>query len=188
MTLEDTYRHAVAEFADRLAQVPADAWTQTSHCCPDWTVHDLVNHVVNENRWIPPLVQGRTIEDVGDSLSGDLLGDDALAAWERATSDVIGVIGRPECLEREVRLSSGPATGAHYMAEVLSDQIVHTWDLAASIGAETKLPDALVEFAASTLEPLAEIWRAAGVLGDPVAVADDADEQTRLLALLGRRS
>ena len=39
-------------------------------------MRDLVNHVVGEDRWTVPLVEGRTIADVGSSLDGDLLGDD----------------------------------------------------------------------------------------------------------------
>jgi uncharacterized protein (TIGR03086 family) len=188
VTIEDVYALAARAFEERLARVPDGHWQKTSFCCPDWTVHDLVNHVVNENRWIPPLIQGSTIADVGESLSGDLLGDDALRAWQSASADVASSLTVPVNMSRTVELSSGAKSGADYVAEVLSDQIIHTWDLAASIGADTVLPTDLVEFATATLTPLAELWRSAGVLGPPVDVRDDADAQTRLLALLGRRA
>jgi uncharacterized protein (TIGR03086 family) len=186
--IEDIYAHAAGAFEERVARVPEGHWQKTSACCPDWTVHDLVNHVVNENRWIPPLIEGSTIADVGNSLDGDLLGDDPLAAWRRASVAVASSIRVPENMARTVELSSGPKLGSEYLAEVVADQIIHTWDLAASIDADTALPSELVEFATATLTPLAELWRSAGALGPPVEVPADADAQTKLLALLGRRT
>jgi len=186
--IENVYETAASEFEARLAQAPAGHWDTTSACCPDWTVRDLVNHVVSENRWIPPLIEGSTIADVGDSLSGDLLGDDPLAAWRHASSAVASSIRAPENMSRSVELSSGTRLGSEYLAEVLSDQIIHTWDLAASIDADTNLPAELVDFARATLTPLAEAWRSAGVLGPPVEVPADAGALTALLALLGRRA
>jgi uncharacterized protein (TIGR03086 family) len=186
--IEDVYARAAREFEARVAQVSAGDWQKTTRCCPDWTIRDLVNHVVGENRWILPLVGGSTIADVGESLSGDLLGDDALAAWKQASDDVASAIRDPENMARAVELSSGQTVGSAYVVEVVSDQIIHTWDLASSIDADTALPDELVEFASATLTPLAEAWRQAGVLGPPVDVQDDADAQTKLLAMLGRRA
>lgn len=187
-TLEEHGRRLADAFASRLKLVRPDAWTRTTRCCPDWTIHDLVNHVVNESAWLPPLLGGETIADVGDRFDGDLLAGDAAGAWRRASSDALESIAQPGALERTVELSSGPTTGAKYVAQVLSDQIIHTWDLATSIDADPVLDPALVAFAKQTLEPLAEMWRSAGVLGPPLEVADDADDQTRLLALLGRRA
>lgn len=188
MTVDEICRRASEEFEKRVRLVPADAWDQTTKCCPDWTIRDLVNHVVNENKWIPPLLAGKTIADVGSSLDGDLLGDDPVGAYSDASKEVLDAVGEAGALERTVQLSSGPTPADHYVSEVVSDQIIHTWDLASSIGKEETLPDDIRDFAAATLRPLAEMWRKAGALGPPVETPDDADEQTKLLALLGRRA
>jgi uncharacterized protein (TIGR03086 family) len=187
-TLDEHYRLGADAFGSRLERVPSDAWARTTRCCPDWTIHDLVNHVLNETMWIPPLLRGETIAEVGERFDGDLISGDAPGAWRRASGEVIEAMAEPGTLDRTVELSSGPTTGEKYVAEVLSDQIIHTWDLATSIDADPVLDPTLVTFARETLEPLAEMWRQAGALGPPVEVADDADEQTRLLALLGRRA
>jgi uncharacterized protein (TIGR03086 family) len=185
-TLDEHYRLGAEAFASRLELVPSDAWTQTTRCCPDWTIHDLVNHVVNETVWVPPLLRGETIAEVGERFDGDLISGDALGAWRRAAGEVTEAMAEPGALDRTVELSSGPTTGEKYVAEVLSDQIIHTWDLATSIDADAVLDPTLVTFARQILEPLAEMWRKAGALGPPVDVADGADDQTKLLALLGR--
>lgn len=188
MAIEEICRRSAEEFEKRLRSVPADAWDQTTKCCPDWTIRDLVNHVVNENKWVPPLLAGKTIADVGGSLDGDLLGDDPLNAYREASRQVLDAIGAEGARGRTVQLSSGPTSAENYVAEVVSDQIIHTWDLASSIGTGETLPDDILGFAGATLRPLAEMWRKGGALGPPVDVGDDADEQTKLLALLGRRA
>ena len=69
----ELYTRAADRFAAAVAAVPADGWTAPTPCV-DWDVRTLVNHVVGEDRWVPPLVDGRTIAEVGDALDGDLLG------------------------------------------------------------------------------------------------------------------
>src|SRR5688500_16071796 len=69
------HRRAVENFADKVQQVSGDQWGQPTPCT-EWDVRALVNHVVSEERWVKPLVDGKTIEEVGSSLDGDLLGDD----------------------------------------------------------------------------------------------------------------
>ena len=55
-------------------------------------MRDLANHVTNENLWTVPLMEGATIEEVGDRFDGDVLGDDpigsALAAARAAITSM----------------------------------------------------------------------------------------------------
>ncbi|HEY2643147.1 MAG TPA: maleylpyruvate isomerase N-terminal domain-containing protein [Galbitalea sp.] len=45
----------------------------------DWDVADLAIHVIREQQWVPLLLDGKTIEEVGDTLDqldfNDLLGE-----------------------------------------------------------------------------------------------------------------
>ena len=53
-------------------------------------MRDLVNHVVGEQRWVVPLLEGRTVAEVGDALDGDLLGQapqEAAASAAKAAVD-----------------------------------------------------------------------------------------------------
>jgi hypothetical protein len=66
------------------------------------------------------------------------------------------------------------------------DTVVHAWDLARAIGADTRLPDPLVSFALRELSGYADRLAASGLFDPPLPVPAHADSLTRLLALTGR--
>ena len=70
----ELYARSVEQFQAVVDQVPDGAWAAPTPC-GDWDVRALVNHVVGEDRWVVPLLEGQTIAAVGDALDGDLLGD-----------------------------------------------------------------------------------------------------------------
>ncbi len=53
------FARSVADFTELVRAVDDAQWTAPTPC-PDWNVHALVNHVVNERLWIPPLFAGQT--------------------------------------------------------------------------------------------------------------------------------
>ncbi len=66
--------------------------------------------------------------------------------------------------------------------------LVHTWDLAQATGQATVLDPVLVHDALGPARQFALMARLAGLIGPECAVAEDADDLTRLLAILGRRN
>ena len=94
MDVVELHNQTVAKFARLVNEVGPDQWSQPTPCA-DWDVRMLVNHVVGEERWTVPLMEGKTIADVGDSLDGDLLGDDPVAAASAAARDAEVAAGRP---------------------------------------------------------------------------------------------
>ena len=75
-----------------------------------------------------------------------------------------------------------------YAGHRFIDVLVHGWDLAKATGQDTTMEPDLVQAALAVIEPHRELLRASGMFGEDVPVADDADDQTRLLAVLGRRA
>jgi uncharacterized protein (TIGR03086 family) len=180
-----SYRRASDGFGRRLALVTEAQWPDPTPCA-GWTVRDLVAHVLDEQLWVPPLVEGETIDDVGDRFRGDQIGADAMAAWTRARSDVVRVLSLDGVDARTVLLSFGPASASDYVGQVTVDTLVHTWDLARAIGADEELHTDDVVAAIEAMAPQVEAFRAGGAFGPAVTVPADADPQTRLLAMLGR--
>lgn len=182
----DVFRRAVDQFGTFVEQVKDDQWSSSTPCT-EWDVRALVNHLVNEDVWMPPLLEGKTIEEVGDKFDGDLLGDDPKQSWKQASEEAIAAAGQDGVLERTVHLSFGDFPGEGYLGQVLTDHVIHAWDLARGIGANDQLDADTVQFAYDFLAPQAEAWRSAGAFGEKVEVDDSADTQTKLLAIAGRK-
>ncbi|MGP3689353.1 TIGR03086 family metal-binding protein [Streptomyces sp. IBSNAI002] len=186
-SLLERHAEALSLFGERLRAVADDQWDAPTPCT-EWSVRDLVSHVTGEQLWIPPLVsEGRTVAELGDAFSGDVLGEDPVAAWDRAAAAAHAAFAAPGALARTVRLSYGPALGSAYCSELTADCVAHTWDLSRAIGADDRLPDGLVEFSIKEVMPYADGLAASGMYAAPLEVPAGADAQTRLLGLLGRR-
>lgn len=185
-TLLERHAEALRLFGERVRDVRGDQWGEPTPCT-EWNVRELVNHVTAEQLWIPPLVtEGRTVEELAGRFSGDVLGDDPVAAWDRASAAAHAAFAASGALDRTVRLSYGPALGSAYCSELTADCVVHVWDLARGIGAGDRLPDTLVEFSIKEIMPYADALSASGEYAEPVEVPAGADAQTRLLAMVGR--
>jgi len=177
----------LAEFDRRVRAVRADQWDAPTPC-PDWDVRALVNHLVAEQLWVPLLLDGATVDDVGDRFDGDQLGEDPVAAWTDASAQSRAAFAAPGALHRHVELSYGRRPAEGYCREMTLDLAVHAWDLARGIGATERLDEELVAETYDLVAAHSEQLAATGLFGSPVEVSDDADTQTRLLALLGRRA
>lgn len=181
----DLLHRAIDAFGDRLANLDHDDLAAPTPCA-DWTVRDLLDHVVDEQLWAPPLLAGDSTDEIGDRFQGDRLGDEPFAAWHRS-ADALRVATTPEqVLTAAVQLPRGTTSGADFLWEMFADHLIHAWDLACATGGDEHLPDDLVAACSQWFDAHEETWRAAGEIGPPADVPDDADAQTRLLARFGR--
>lgn len=180
--------HATAldEFDRRVRAVRSDQWHDPTPCT-DWDVRILVNHLVTEQLWVPLLMDGATVEDVGDRFDGDQLGDDPVATWQSASAAARESFAAPGAMRRHVELSYGRRPAEGYCREMTMDLAVHAWDLARGIGGDERLDGDLVAEVYDMVASQADQLAGTGLFGPQVKVAEDADTQTRLLALLGRR-
>jgi len=185
MELIEQYRRSVAGFTERLAQVRPEQWSAPTPCT-DWDVRELVNHIVNEERWMPPLFGGATIAEVGDRFDGDLLGDDPVGNAADAAREADAAVASPGALERIVHLSFGDFPAPEYLGQLLVDHLIHSWDLAAAIGADRGLDPAVVSEVTAWFGPREEVYRQMGAIGPRVDVPSSASEQDRLIGAFGR--
>jgi uncharacterized protein (TIGR03086 family) len=186
MDLLSAHGKALQEF-DRRVQVIADDQWDNPTPDTDWTVRDLLEHLVGEQLWVPPLLRGATIEEVGNRFDGDNLGDDPKAAWSSAAAAARQAWLEPGATGRTVHLSFGDTSATEYGWQMTMDLAVHAWDLARGIGADDTLPPDLSEAVLGMVRPEIHRWAGSGLFAPPVSVSADADVQTQLLALLGRQ-
>lgn len=185
MGLLESYRRSLTEFTDRVSQVAPDQWGAPTPCA-EWNVRKLVNHVVSEDRWAPPLFAGATIAEVGDRFSGDVLGADPAGSARDAVEQADLAVREHGARDRTVHLSSGDTAAREYVHQLLADHLVHGWDLAVAIGAEPRLDADAVHEAAVWFTGAEESYRSSGAIGPRAPVPDRATEQDRLIAAYGR--
>jgi uncharacterized protein (TIGR03086 family) len=183
--LSALFRRAAAGFNRHVHAVADTQWHDPT---PDteWDVRMLVNHLTVEQLWVPPLMSGASVTDVGDRLDGDQLGDDPVAAWDAAVAAALDAFGAPGALAGTVELSRGPTPREEYCWEMTTDALIHSWDLARGIGADETLDPELAGLVYERTLPIAEHLHETGLFAPPVPVPDDAPLQVKLLAIFGR--
>jgi len=177
------HRRAVELWEARVSTVADDQW-EASTPCTGWNVRDLVNHVVGEELWTAPLLEGSTIEQVGSRFDGDVLGDDPVATSHRAARTALAAVDENASVRDTVHLSYGDESTDEYLCQLAADHLVHGWDLAVATGGDPSLAPDLVDEVAVWFAGRESAYRASGAIGPHVEVRGDA--QTELLAAFGR--
>jgi uncharacterized protein (TIGR03086 family) len=179
--IADRYRRLSDAFAAKVAAVPADRWSSPTPC-EGWTARDLVGHVVETQG----LFLGFVDRKVGEVPSLD---DDPGAAWDATRAVIQADLDDPERAGEEFDGFQGRTRWDTAVDRFLNfDLVVHGWDLAEATGLDTTIdPDDAARILA-TAEGLGDMMRSSGAIGPEVAAPPDADDQTKLLAFLGRRS
>ena len=147
--------------------------------CDEWNVRQLLEHMIGGNRRIaghPPAV--------GEHL----IGDDLSAAYAASGAQAAATFEAPGALEAPCAVSYGPVPGSVYAGHRFIDVLIHGWDLAVATRQDTRMDPSLVEACFAVIEPQLDQLKASGAFGTDVVVPADADPQTRLLAVLGRKA
>jgi uncharacterized protein (TIGR03086 family) len=186
MDLLDAHGAAMDEFDRRVKAIDDGQWDNPTPNT-EWSVRDLVEHLVGEQLWVPLLLGGATIGEVGDRFDGDNLGADPKAAWQSASKAARAAWLEPGATDRTVHLSFGDNPATEYGWQMTLDLAVHAWDLARGIGADDDIPEDLCVAVLDFVRPQIADWSGWGLFAAPVPVPANAGAQTALLGLLGRR-
>jgi len=170
---------AIAEGLDaRVAGCTTAAWG-VSTPCPEWTVRDILEHVVGVHRSVLALLD--------DPAADPEAGEDAAAAWKTVTAAVRQALRDPGRATRIVSPRFGDMPFEDLVSRmVCSDTLVHTWDLARATGQDETLDAQKCTVMLEGMLPMDEMLRQSGQYGPRVDVPDDADPTTKLMAFVGR--
>jgi uncharacterized protein (TIGR03086 family) len=174
----DLYRRATEGAVAVAADVRPDQLRLPTPCS-EWTVQDLLDHLVGGTRYLNAAIHGgQPTAPVGSSAND--LRDGVRACLEG--------LAQPGALERTCASPLGfEWTVLEATAGTFMDVLIHTWDLAAATGQPADLDPLLVDACTAMFMPeMPERGRAAGIIGPAVPVGDDATPQRRLLAAMGR--
>ena len=179
------------EFTARVHAISEDQWRAPT---PDteWTVADLVNHLIDEHRWAPPLLRGLDLDAAGKVVEGSRslpvdggVGANLAELWDEAAAGSADAVTADGAIDRSVDLSRGPTPARTYLREMVFDLTIHSWDLAKAIGHDELLPRELVEFVRANMPGSGDL-SGSGLFAKPVEVREGATEQEQLLAATGR--
>ena len=174
---------AIDHFGALVRGVPADKWNAQTPCS-EWTVSDLVNHLVSEHSWVPHIFAGETLEEVGDRYDGDLVGSDPVGAWERAAVPSRAAWKNADLTET-AQFSFGEAPLTEYADQMLVDLTVHSWDLARATGQDETIDPSAVEHSLAYARANVARWDGLGIMAPPVPTAS-SDLTVQLICLTGR--
>jgi uncharacterized protein (TIGR03086 family) len=178
--ISDRFSRINAGFLARAEAVPDDAWENEAPC-EGWVARDVVRHMVD---WMPGMVFGSAGLTLPDIPSVD---KDPVGAWQAVADAFQTALDDPATSAIEF---DSPA-GHHSVEQAIDmfctpDVLVHTWDLARATGLDEKLDPEEVHRQYEGMQPWDAVLRESGHYGPKVAVPDDADEQTKLIAFTGR--
>jgi uncharacterized protein (TIGR03086 family) len=178
----DRYRKVAAEFTRRVEQVPPEAWDNPAPC-DGWVARDVVRHLVE---WLPAFFFDRWDIAPPEMPSVD---DDPRGAWLALSNTLQAALDDPAVASR---VEEDPRMGPMSFEQSLdmigtNDVFLHTWDLARATGLDERLDPDEVHSMLEGMEPMDQMLRESGHYGPRVAVPADADEQTRLIAFIGRQ-
>lgn len=180
--ISDHYRWVTAQFTQRVKEVPEDAW-QNPAPCEGWVARDVVGHLVE---WLPAFFFGKWGIPHPDRPSVE---EDPLGAWVAVSDTIQTALDDPAVAGRvEPDPRMGPMSFEQAIEMICTaDIFMHTWDLARATGLDETLDPDEVHRLFVGMEPMDEMLRQSGQYGPRVPVPDEADEQTKLLAFIGRQ-
>ena len=181
MDTAQRFHEVAAGFTRRVHGVEDESWERPAPC-EGWVARDVVRHLVE---WVPEFLFNFMAIELP---AGPAVEDDPVGAWEHLRRGLQAILDDPDLAGREIAGPTGPTTvGAAIDQFVLGDVLVHTWDLARATGQDETLVRTEVERMLAGLEAIPEeVLVSSGHYGPRVAVPDDADPQTRLIAVTGR--
>ncbi|MDA3631275.1 TIGR03086 family metal-binding protein [Saccharopolyspora sp. WRP15-2] len=94
--------------------------------CTDWTVEDLVNHLVDVNLAVAASLTHQAPPEPGTQH----LNSSPVEVYVRSSGAVQAAFDQPQALERTYQGPFGETTGAALLLVRMADLLTHGWDLA----------------------------------------------------------
>ncbi len=152
-------------------------------------LRDVLAHVAYDEAWIPDMLAGRTMDEVGRAAyDGDLLGDDPHGNIARIAEDARAAAAKVTERDAVVHCGYGDVPAWDYFWQLNVARSLAAHDIARHLGAESPLSEELARAMWEGTAPAADMWRSFGIYRQEVPVADGASWRARYLGLTGRQA
>lgn len=184
MGAKELYATAMRTADGCLAHIYVDQ-LQNSTPCSEWDIKALLNHMVYEVLWVPDMLAGKTIAEIGTKYDGDVLGQDFVKVWKEASSASQAAVADVD-LRSVVHTSFTNISAEEYITQIAGDLYVHTWDADQAVQCSLCFVGDVDKLLYEYYLPKVDEWRRAGAFGAEVEVLETASYHDKLLGLLGR--
>ena len=187
MLADTALNHVVSKIKDDewLMTMPSNFQTRRADHRP--TLREIINYHAYDDAWVPDILAGRTMDEVGkDKFKGDLLGDDPAGNFASLVERACTAARELGDLDRVVHLSFGDFKAREYFWQMNMFRGLRAYEIGKVIGADFTMPNDLVQGIWDEITPHAEEWRKIGVFSAAVPIPHGAPLVDRLLGLTGR--
>ncbi len=181
----EMYERALQHMGDVVSDITPDQLGEPSGC-GDWTTRELLNHVVGYLNAFSSGAAGEKLDVDGVAF----LGDDHVAAYEKAAADAADAFKAPGALEKTFTLPWGDNPGSMALGLAIAEAAVHGWDVGQAAERPVQIDDDVAEavygMTSSMMAPLGDFPRGDS-FDEPVSVSDSASIADKMIAYMGRR-
>lgn len=165
-----------------IAGIGPDQWAAPTPCS-EWTVRNVVNHLVGGNLAFTALLHQQSPPQRG----ADHLGPDPLRAYRQSATGLQTAFRAPGVFDRVYQAPIGPVPGPVMVHLRIGELLVHGWDLAHATSQHAELPADLAENQlAIWMAQLGDHPRDNTPIGPAQPAPDNAPTIDRLAAYFGR--
>lgn len=189
MTIQELFIRSNEELRKVIDQITDEQWDiqmPPGLTSKPATLRESVNYHTYDDAWVPDVLAGKTKAEVGDIYEYLLNSDDTKINYDKFNDSAIQAVRDFADLDKIVHLSYGDFSARDYLQHIISFRGFRTYDIAKLIGVDTKIAEDLVLGLWDEFAPVIDSYRQMGIFPPPIEVSDDADLQTKLLALVGR--
>lgn len=191
MEIQELYILSEKALTDVFNQITDEEWHLTvpkSIQKDEFTLKKLMNYHAYDDAWVPEMLAGKTIAEVGSKYDGDLLGINPKMNWDAIVVKAVDAVGslKSEDLDKIIHLSYGDYPIKEYLWHITLFRTFRAVDIARFLHINTSLPEDLVKGMWEIIVPQADMLRKVGVFGPEVVVPKDRPLLEKLLGLSGR--
>lgn len=107
------------------------------------TLNDVVRHIAYDEAWVPHLLAGRTMDEVGRDTFDDPLGTDAKGTYARIAAAARDAGHQIDTLDATVHCSFGDCSTEEYLWQLIVARSLGAETIAKAIGADSPLSEEL---------------------------------------------
>ena len=188
MSEYETFDRSVATVVAAVKGVRSDQMELPTPCS-EWTVRDLLNHLVGSLWFHHQLISGTPVPHpaaAGGLPDADLVGDDPSAAFAEAAAAALATAAAEGMMARSAQTPLGEMPAGALTQFIALDMVVHGWDLAVATGQPYEVaPDLVAHILGFARMAITDDTRGP-FIATAIAVEAGASDLDQLVGHMGR--